>query len=377
MAGIYLHIPFCRTRCIYCDFYSTTQPEYKTRYVDALCRELVSRSDYLNGEPIETIYWGGGTPSLLSPSDFEKIFVTIEQQFGLANVKEVTLEANPDDLSPGYLKALSALPFNRLSIGVQTFCDTTLQLLKRRHTSKQAVMAVKNAREAGFRNISIDLMYGLPGETIEHWMADLDAAIELHPEHISAYHLIYEEGTSLYRLLQEKRVEEVDEDNSLLFFRCLMEKLHGAGYEHYEISNFCLPDLYSRHNTSYWQGIPYLGVGASAHSYNKESREWNVSSIRSYIEGVENNNRSFEIEKLDKDTRYNDFVITSLRTRWGISLDYLQKNFGAEYVSYLLQIADKYLRNETLKKENEHLILTQSGIFVSDNIMSDLLRVPE
>ncbi|MCD7898949.1 MAG: radical SAM family heme chaperone HemW [Bacteroides sp.] len=377
MAGIYLHIPFCQTRCIYCDFYSTTQMELKSRYVEALCTELKSRGNYLNGDTIETIYFGGGTPSQLSYDDFEKIFSAIDSTFGLQNVKEVTLEANPDDLSPNYLKELAALPFNRLSVGIQTFSDTTLQILKRRHTASQAVVAVENARKAGFRNISIDLMYGLPDETTKNWLTDLNQAIDLYPEHISAYHLTYEEGTILRKLLQENKIREVDEDKSLLFFQLLIEKLKEAGYEHYEISNFCLPGKYSQHNTSYWQGIPYLGIGASAHSYNGNSREWNVSSIQSYIKGIETDNRSFEIEELDKDTCYNDYIITSLRTRWGISLNHLQANFGGEYVSWLLHIAEKYLRNETLKKENEHLILTQSGIFVSDNIMSDLLRVPE
>ena len=251
MAGIYLHIPFCKTRCIYCDFYSTTRSELKTHYVHTLCRELEMRKEYLKGEPVETIYFGGGTPSQLEEADFKHIFETIRENYGMEHCREITLEANPDDLSQEYLKMLSSLPFNRISMGIQTFDDTTLQLLKRRHSSQTAVEAVRRCREAGFQNISIDLIYGLPGETKERWVNDLRQAIRLDVEHISAYHLTYEEDTPIYNMLKQHQIEEVDEDSSLQFFTLLIEHLQNAGYEHYEISNFCRPDKYSRHNTSY------------------------------------------------------------------------------------------------------------------------------
>lgn len=259
MAGIYIHIPFCKTRCIYCDFYSTTRSELQQRYIRALCQELRNRKDYLKGETVETIYFGGGTPSQLAEKDFIRIFETIEETYGMESAREITLEANPDDLTEEYVPMLRTLPFNRISMGIQTFDDSTLRLLNRRHNSAQAITAVERCRQAGFRNISIDLIYGLPGETEQRWEHDLQQAVNLHVEHISAYHLTYEKGTRIYEMLQTRRIHEVDEDSSVRFFSTLIDTLNNAGYEHYEISNFCKPGMYSRHNTSYWKGIPYLG----------------------------------------------------------------------------------------------------------------------
>lgn len=375
MAGIYLHIPFCKTRCIYCDFYSTTQLAQKEQYIQAVCEELVMRKSYLGGEPVRTIYFGGGTPSQLTFDDFQKIFKSIGQQYDMAHCEEITLEANPDDLTPDYLQQLAALPFNRISIGIQTFNDRILKRLKRRHTALQAVRAVENARLADFSNISIDLIYGLPGETIESWTTDLSQAIALGVEHISAYHLTYEEGTPLYILRQENKVKEVSEDNSLSFFSLLIRKLSEAGYEQYEISNFCLPDKYSRHNSSYWNRTKYLGIGTSAHSYNGESREWNVASLPDYIAGITSGKRNYEMETLDTTTKYNDLIITTMRTTWGLSLSLLEKEFGKRYLDHALSNARKHLINRELEIHNDHLRLTPKGIFVSDSIMSDLLWV--
>ena len=377
MAGIYIHIPFCKTRCIYCDFYSTTRSELLKQYIDSLCHELELRRNYLENEPIETIYFGGGTPSQLSGDDFNRIFTTIEHRFDLKSVQEITLEANPDDLTPSYLKVLSHLPFNRISMGIQTFNEPTLRLLNRRHTASQAIEAVEHCRQAGFQNISIDLIYGLPGETPESWEQDLQQAIRLGVEHISAYHLTYETGTPIYQMLQQHRIREVDEDNSVRFFTMLMEQLTAAGYEHYEISNFCRPGFYSRHNSSYWQGIPYLGCGPSAHSFNRKEREWNVASLEKYIQGMEMGERISEKEVLDLTTRYNDFIITSLRTRWGISLVKLKQDFGTELWQYCLDMAAPSLQNGKLEEKDGTLRLTQEGIFISDSIMSDLLRVED
>ena len=375
MAGIYLHIPFCKTRCIYCDFYSTTRSELKTRYVHALCRELEIRKEYLTGEPVETIYFGGGTPSQLEEADFKRIFETIQENYGMEHCREITLEANPDDLSQEYLKMLSFLPFNRISMGIQTFDDTTLQLLKRRHSSQTAVEAVRRCREAGFQNISIDLIYGLPGETKERWENDLRQAIRLDVEHISAYHLTYEEDTPIYNMLKQHQIEEVDEDSSLQFFTLLIEHLQNAGYEHYEISNFCRPGKYSRHNTSYWRGIPYLGCGPSAHSFNGTTREWNVSSIDLYIKGIEGNRRDFETESLNQTTRYNEFIITTIRTVWGTPIEKLKQEFGNELWEYCRKMSAPYLENGKLEVHEGALRLTREGIFISDSIMSDLLWV--
>ena len=377
MAGIYIHIPFCKTRCIYCDFYSTTRSELKERYIHALCRELEIRRQYLQGEPIETIYFGGGTPSQLSGEDFQQVFDTIEKTYGMKQVQEITLEANPDDLTPQYVQTLTKLPFNRISMGLQTFDEATLRLLNRRHTAAQAITAIERCREAGFRNISIDLIYGLPGETAERWEHDLTQAIALNPEHISAYHLIYEEGTPIYKMLQQHRVSEVDEESSVYFFSSLIDRLTTAGYEHYEISNFCRPGYPSRHHTSYWQGIPYLGCGPSAHSFNRREREWNIASLNKYLQGIESGERACETEILDTTTRYNECIITSIRTSQGLSLTKLKEEFGTELWQYCLNMAAHSIKNGMLEERGDNLRLTRKGIFISDSIMSDLLKVEE
>ena len=375
MAGIYLHIPFCKRRCLYCDFYSTTRDEMKHRYTAALCKELELRKSYIDGEPIETIYWGGGTPSQLSREDFEQVFETIHHIYKVSSDAEITIEANPDDLNDEYVSMLRTLPFNRLSMGIQTFNDESLSLLHRRHTAQQAIEAFRRCRDAGFNNISIDLMYGLPNETEQTWANDLEQAIEMRPEHISAYHLIYEEGTPLWKLREQHRVEEADEDLSVRLFTMLIHRLKEAGYQHYEISNFSLPGLHSRHNSSYWVGKKYLGCGASAHSFDGHSRQWNMASIDRYIDAAENGTLDFEIEELDLATRYNDFVITAIRTCWGMSLDKLKTDFGTRLYDYCLRMARPHIEQGTLQITDDTLRLTEQGIFVSDGIMSDMLWV--
>ena len=375
MAGIYIHIPFCKRRCIYCDFFSTTQSEKKSAYVRAVCRELEMRKDYLEGEDIETIYLGGGTPSQLFREELEEIFNHIYKVYPVREDAEITLEANPDDLTPEYVAMLRQLPINRISMGIQTFQEETLNLLHRRHTATQAIEAFRRCREAGFQNISIDLMYGLPGETLETWKEDLQQAIALRPEHISAYHLIYEEDTVLWKLREQHQVEEADEDLSVSLFSTLIEQLSEAGYQHYEISNFCLPGLHSRHNSSYWTGKKYLGCGPSAHSFNGVSRQWTVASLDDYLKGVEGGQLDYEVEELDLYTRYNDFVLTSIRTCWGMPLSTLRSDFGEELYRYCLRMAKPHLDQGVLEKSEDVLKLTRKGIFVSDGIMSDLMWV--
>ena len=375
MAGIYIHIPFCKRRCIYCDFFSTTQSEKKPTYIHALCQELEIRKDYLQGEYIETIYLGGGTPSQLSLEELESIFTTIYNIYKVKEDAEITLEANPDDLTTAYISKLRRLPINRISMGIQTFQEETLKLLHRRHTAQQAIEAFQRCRNAGFQNISIDLMYGLPGETLETWKQDLQQAIALHPEHISAYHLIYEEGTTLWNLRERHQVEEADEELSVTLFKTLIDELTQAGYQHYEISNFCLPELHSRHNSSYWTGKKYLGCGPSAHSFNGTSRQWNVASLDHYIEGIISGKPDYEMEELDIYTRYNDFVITSIRTCWGMPLSYLRTEYGEDLYRYCLRMAKPYLSQGLLETKENILKLTKEGIFISDGIMSDLLWV--
>ena len=375
MAGIYIHIPFCKRRCIYCDFFSTTQSEKKSTYIHALCQELDMRKDYLEGEDIETIYLGGGTPSQLTQKELEEIFSSLYNIYKVKEDAEITLEANPDDLTPEYIHMLRTLPINRISMGIQTFQEETLKLLHRRHTAQQAIEAVQHCREAGFLNISIDLMYGLPGETLETWKEDLQQAIALHPEHISAYHLIYEEGTALWKLREQNQVEEADEDLSVTLFKTLIEELTHAGYEHYEISNFCLPGLHSRHNSSYWTGKKYLGCGPSAHSFNGTSRQWNVASLDKYIQSIQQGELDYEIEELDIYTRYNDFVITTIRTHLGMSLSHLRSTYGENLYQYCLRMAKPHLEQGVLEIKEDTLKLTKEGIFISDGIMSDLLFV--
>ena len=375
MAGIYIHIPFCKRRCIYCDFFSTTQSEKKPAYIRALCQELEIRKDYLEGEDIETIYLGGGTPSQLTHEELDAIFTYIYKTYRVNPDAEITLEANPDDLTSEYVAMLRQLPINRISMGIQTFQEETLKLLHRRHTATQAIEAFQRCREAGFQNISIDLMYGLPGETLETWKQDLQQAIDLRPEHISAYHLIYEEDTALWKLREQQKVQEADEDLSVTLFTTLIDELTKAGYQHYEISNFCLPELHSKHNSSYWTGKKYLGCGPSAHSFNGISRQWNVSSLEEYMEGFEKGKPYYEIEELDIYTRYNDFVITSIRTCWGMPLSHLRTTFGEELYHYCLRMAKPHLEQGVLDISEGTMKLTKKGIFVSDGIMSDLLWV--
>ena len=375
MAGIYLHTPFCKRRCIYCDFFSTTQSEKKPAYVHALCQELDMRKNYLEGEDIETIYLGGGTPSQLTQEELEKIFSALYNIYKVKEDAEITLEANPDDLTPEYVHMLRSLPINRISMGIQTFQEETLKLLHRRHTAQQAIEAFQRCREAGFQNISIDLMYGLPGETLDTWEKDLRQAIALRPEHISAYHLIYEEGTALWKLREQHQVEEADEDLSVTLFRTLIDELTHAGYEHYEISNFCLPGLHSRHNSSYWTGKKYLGCGPSAHSFNGTSRQWNVASLDKYIHAIQQGKLDYEIEELDIYTRYNDYVITTIRTHWGMSLSQLRTTYGEDLHRYCLRMAKPHLEQGVLEIKEDTLKLTKEGIFISDGIMSDLLWV--
>lgn len=375
MAGLYIHIPFCAKRCLYCDFFSNTEMKFKEPYVDAIIREMELRKEYIGGEPVETIYFGGGTPSQLQVADFERIFEAAARLFDISNCKEVTLEANPDDMTPEYVSALRSLPFNRVSMGVQSFQEKDLRFLNRRHDRSQALRAVALCKENGIGNISIDLIYGLPGQTLDEWISNLDEAIRLDIPHISAYHLIYEEGTALYKLMEAGKIAPAEEELSVSLFSTLIYKLTEAGYLHYEISNFARPGYISQHNSSYWTGKKYLGIGPSAHSYDGESRQWNISSLPLYLKGVVSGHPDVELEELDLNTRYNDYIITGLRTMWGIQLPEIKEQFGEEKQTYLEHQAAAYLRKGLLIRKNDRLTLSKEGIFISDGIMSDLLWV--
>ena len=402
MASLYIHVPFCKSRCAYCDFYSQTLLIYINVYSHAVVHELELRKDYLDGEAIETIYWGGGTPSLLQSADFELIFNAVNRYYDISSNAEITLEANPDDMTREYVAALQPFPFNRISLGVQSFNDHDLRLLNRRHSARQALDAIRRCQEAGYSNLSIDLMNGLPGQTPEMWAENLDITLRLNIPHLSAYHLSYEEGTVMYQQLQAKSFDPVDEETSVRLFDILIDKLEAAGYLHYELSNFCKPGSFSRHNTAYWTDRKYLGVGPAAHSYNHHSRQWNIASLPDYIEGITNTfpvetcghtshyaslqsqtpplkdavgcQEFFEKEAIDAKTRYNDYILTRLRTMWGIPQSSFLELFGREQMDYLLRQAKPYLQNGMIEKDEEKLIITRKGLFTADGIIRDLMK---
>jgi oxygen-independent coproporphyrinogen-3 oxidase len=374
MAGIYIHIPFCKTRCVYCDFYKETDESKIKVFAEALCAEALRRKNEVT-EPVKTVYFGGGTPSRLDNQAFGEIFETLFSHFPIEEDAEITLEANPDDLSEEYIHLLRKLPFNRISIGIQSFDDGELKFLSRRHSARQAIQAVKLCRQAGFENISIDLMYGLPGQTPGMWEKSLRQACELDVWHISAYHLIYEKQTRLYALLQKGSVRPVTDEASTEMFSMLIDTLAQNGFEHYEISNFAKSKKYSIHNTSYWKNEKYIGLGPSAHSYDGENRSWNIASLEKYITAIQSGELLQETEKLTFTQKYNEFILTGLRTMWGVDLNLLKEKFGQELFDYCLQNARKFIREGFLVSKDNSLIMNRKGIFISDGIMSELMRV--
>lgn len=372
MTGLYIHIPFCASRCVYCGFYSTTLPALRDAYVDALCQELTLRAEELPAdEAIMTIYLGGGTPSQLTTDQLDRLFSYIYKVYRSQPV-EVTMECNPDDITPAFADWIAQSPIDRISMGAQTFSDDRLRLLRRRHTAAEVRRATTLLRQAGICNISIDLMFGFPGETLADWEQDIDEALRLGVEHISAYSLMYEEGTTLHRWLSEGRIQEIDDDLSLRMYDCLVDRLTAAGYRHYEISNFALPQRESRHNSSYWRDVPYMGLGASAHSFDGRQRSWNVADIETYIAAIGRGERPCTVEALDPDTHYEDVVLTSLRTAEGIDLGKIRRDFGSQRLDFLLAAADQDLRQGYLVREDDHLRLTRRGIYLSDGITARL-----
>lgn len=374
MAGIYIHIPFCKSRCIYCGFYSTTLLDLRKKYINAVCREMELRKNYIR-EPFSTIYLGGGTPSLLDEAELTKLFLYINNVYDVDRNAEITMECNPDDITPEFTNMLSRLSINRVSMGAQTFADSRLRLLHRRHNSDEVKHAVKLLREAGIKNISIDLMFGFPDESLSQWKEDISAALALNVEHISAYSLMYEEDTPLWKMLDTDKVKEIDEELSLTMFKELVCQLTDAGYEHYEISNFARPGYRSRHNSSYWHQVPYIGLGAAAHSFDLNSRQWNVADLKLYIEEINNGIIPMEREELDNDTTFNDIITTALRTSDGIDLNAMETRLGKRYRNTLISAAGKHLEQGLLEIRHDRLRLTSEGIFISDMVMSDLMIV--
>lgn len=383
MAGLYIHIPFCKSRCIYCGFYSTTDSKWRQNYVDAVCREMEMRP---SAEPIKTIYLGGGTPSQLTGEQLQQIFIYINKVYSFPSIQggagggpEITIEVNPDDVSLEYVAILSQLPINRVSMGAQTFDNDRLRFLHRRHTAEQVPLAVQRLRDVGIRNISVDLMYGFPNETLADWQLDIDAVLSLDVEHLSAYCLMIEEGTPLARMLHKGNGSPMcDEELERQMYEVLIDRLTAAGYEHYEISNFAKPGFRSRHNSSYWNDTPYIGLGAAAHSYAvldgfadepHAVRSWNIADIRQYIDAIHRGEIPCERELIDADTHYNDRITVALRTSDGLDLDTLSDM----YRNYCLREAQRFITDGLLRCDGHRLVLTRKGLFVSDYIMGSLV----
>ena len=367
--GIYIHVPFCQKRCIYCDFYSTTYGlEWKRLYVSALRREMLSRRSEIDSSRVPSLYIGGGTPSQLPASLLMEMFQAIAESFTFAEDAEITIEVNPDDVTPRLIEVLHQTPVNRISMGVQTFSDKLLRFLNRRHTSAQALQAVRLFREANYNNISLDLIYGLPGQTFSEWKKDVDMVVNLGVPHLSAYALSYEEGTALHKMLEEGHVVETPDELSWQMYDYLMDKTADAGMEHYEISNFAIPAKQAQHNSSYWNGSPYLGLGPGAHSYDGENiRRSNNTSLKEYVQATADVPHQTEI--LTPGERYDEIVMTRLRTFSGLPLGVLT----AEQRTYCLQMAEPHILNGNLVREGDVLRLSKRGIFVSNSVISDLM----
>ena len=344
--------------------------EEAARYVKAVCRELELRAGYLADAPVTTVYFGGGTPSRLTPQQLGQIISTIDSVIGLKNLQELTVECNPDDITPQFVTALHAIGVNRISMGVQTFNEEMLSFLHRRHTATQALDAVRICRESGITNISIDLMYGLPGQTLDMFCADLYTALSAQVQHISSYCLSYEENTPLKALRDQGRLIPADDDLCSRMYTLMCDTLREGGFEHYEISNFCLPGFHSRHNSSYWDGTPYLGLGAGAHSYNGTSRQWNPSDLDAYMQGVEQNNPQFEVEHLSVTDLYNERLMLRLRTAQGLDLSSLTPSDRLA----VLESAQSLISNGSLKLAHDRLSIPEQKLFVSDSIISSLFR---
>ncbi len=375
MAGIYVHIPFCASRCSYCDFFSTLRlSELGEPYVNALLAEAALRQTELQGEPIRTLYLGGGTPSQLPLPLLSRLITGLREQLDLEAAEEFTVEANPDDVTPEWCSAVSQLGVNRVSMGVQSFEDKILRLIGRRHTAQQATEAVARLRAAGIDNISLDLIFGLPGQTPESWAASVRQAIDLQPQHISAYGLTYEEGTRLWHQRERGEVTEVPEDQCLEMYHILVDVLQAAGYEHYEISNFAKPGYRSRHNSSYWNDTPYLGLGAAAHSYDGRVRRYNPHDLQQYISKITAGETAFEQEELTPWERYDERVMLGLRTADGVDADRLRLDFGDKAWQHFIREAQRHIEAGHLHvTDGSRYVLTRDGILLSDSIIRDLM----
>lgn len=376
MAGIYIHIPFCKQACHYCDFHFSTSMKRKEEIVLALLHEIQLRKDEFHGEIIETIYFGGGTPSVLTNAEICSLIEAVYQNFEVIQNPEITLEANPDDLSEERIIELSKTPINRLSIGIQSFFEADLQLMNRAHNSEEAKKCLAIATKY-FDNISVDLIYGIPGLTNEMWLKNIKTALNFGVPHISSYALTVESKTALHKLIQVGKIAPPKDDVAQEHFEILVKTLTDKGFVHYELSNFGKPNYFSKNNSSYWLGKKYLGIGPSAHSYNGTSRSWNIANNILYLKNISEDKLPSEVEILSKQDVYNEYIMTGLRTIWGVSLHKIQNDFGDQYLNYLLKNAERYIADGLLFIENEILKTTSKGKFLTDGIASDLFFLNE
>lgn len=373
MAGLYIHIPFCKQKCHYCNFYSLATKKYRPEVLQAMEQEMLLRSNFLAGEPLQTIYFGGGTPSLIPIAEINRIIQKAGDIFGLQAGAEITIEANPDDVNDQWLAQLAGTPVNRLSIGVQSFDKNDLLYLNRIHTAQQAQASIYKARKYGFENLSIDLIYGIPTLDDEHWRRQILKTISLEINHISAYALTVEPGTALDHFIKKGTYSPVDDKKAASQFNILMEEMERAGYHHYEISNFSMPEKYARHNTAYWNGSKYLGIGPSAHAYDGEKRYWNIAHLKKYMEGIANKTPLFEFETLTPDQHYNEYVMTALRTMWGIDAQHIKKRLGLRYYHHLMEEIQQPLQQGlVIARENKRFLLSKQGKFFADRIAAGL-----
>lgn len=375
MAGIYIHIPYCKKKCIYCDFYFKINKDDKGKMISCIRKELISRKKYVKNSQIKTIYFGGGTPSILTKKDIKSILNTINNNYKVCEKPEITLESNPDDLNRKKLADFFDVGVNRLSIGIQSFKDDDLFFLNRSHTKKDALKSVNIAQEIGYKNISIDLMYGLPNQSLDDWENNLNLLCSLNIQHFSAYILTLETKTKLFQYVKKDKVKMLDDREIINQYNSLLTIAKKNNFVQYEISNFAKDNVFSKHNTSYWQNKLFLGIGPSAHSFNYSSRRWNIASNKKYIEKLNTNNIYFEEEILTVNQQYNEYVLTNLRTMWGININVIKSKFGCKYSSYALNMLRKWFEKKYIKENNEKIVLTDKGSVFADKIISDLFLV--
>ena len=373
LKGIYIHIPFCKQLCAYCDFYFSVSLVHKQAMLQAMLQEIALRADYLDhAAPPATLYFGGGTPTVYTPQELGLIINQVKKVFLINDFAEVTVEANPDDLSSQYLLELQNIGVNRLSIGIQSFNDEHLRWMKRRHTTSQAIDSIQLAKQSGFDNITIDLMYGLPQLSIDEWKATIDKALALDVPHLSAYHLTIEPRTLLGKQQQKGLLPSISEEESEQQFLLLHQMLTEAGYEHYEVSNFARTGKQAIHNSLYWQQEPYIGIGPSAHSFDGHSRQWNVANNKQYLAALQEGQLLFDYEELSLTTRYNEYLLTGLRTAKGVSIPYIKHHFGEAMVGYFLKQLQQAATQGLIIKENDNCRIPAEHFFVSDAVIEQL-----